>query len=238
VRAAIAELSTTARTYGVAVWPPVSYGEGLSGSWVEYELLIENTGGFEDSFTIVLTSENGWEITADTNLVGPLPPGGSAQLSVQVQIPSGTEGGFVDAGSVGVSSQSDPLRIDRVILYTLANRFQFNATVLDDSLEGAANDIITYTVLIENVGNASDIYQVQVEGNSWQTQASNEEILVGAGESVVEAIQVHIPNNAIPGDTDTASVTFTSGSDLSVFVTIYLHSVVREYRIFLPLANR
>jgi len=99
------DLENEAADQGVALSPASQTRLGLPGSTVSFELEVKNTGEAEDSFGVML-SGNAWP--ADfSDAVGPVAAGGSAKLTVQVEIPAAATAGMTDMAGVTVTSQAD-----------------------------------------------------------------------------------------------------------------------------------
>lgn len=99
------DLENQAAIQGVAIPPAAQTRLGLPGSMVTFGLEVKNTGEAEDSFDVML-SGNVWPAdVAET--IGPLAAGGSAKLTVQVEIPAAATAGMRDSASIVVTSQAD-----------------------------------------------------------------------------------------------------------------------------------
>jgi choice-of-anchor B domain-containing protein len=64
-------------------------GSGAMGSTVEYTLVFTNSGDINDTFTLSL-SGNAWDTQLSSTNVGPLAPGESGQVTLSVEVGSGT----------------------------------------------------------------------------------------------------------------------------------------------------
>jgi uncharacterized membrane protein len=98
---------------------------------------------------------------------------------------------------------------------------------------------VDYTLTLTNSGNATDTFEITIEGNDWDVDLPDE-IMLAAGESVLIRVDVTIPANAEDGDSDMVTVTATSTGDASQFASLELTTtaVVPEpdwYFLFTPL---
>ena len=109
--------------YGVTLEPAAAAKTGSAGTTVNYTLHVTNTGNVPDTFTVAVAG-NAWTTTAPAT-VGPLAPGASADLTVQVAIPAGASNGATDAATVTVTSQGDGTELDSSVLTTTASKFMY-----------------------------------------------------------------------------------------------------------------
>ncbi len=83
----------------------------------------------------------------------------------------------------------------------------------NQSAEGQPGETVEYTVTVTNNGNVTDTVDLTVSGETWTTSLSVSSVELGAGESVDITVSVEIPGDALPGDSDMATVTGTSAGD-------------------------
>lgn len=108
-RMALAQLTTTARLFGVQLSPATAAAQAFPAETITYTLVVTNSGGFADTFAVSITGAS-WPTLAVPASVGALAPGQTAQLEVIVTIPPGLGGNSVDTALVTVTSQGDPQR--------------------------------------------------------------------------------------------------------------------------------
>ncbi|NJN53826.1 MAG: hypothetical protein HC804_03145, partial [Anaerolineae bacterium] len=80
---------------------------------------------------------------------------------------------------------------------------------------GAPGTVVTYTMSVTNTGSAVDTFDLTADAQ-WDTQLSDSEITLNAGEVGTFTAAVTVPANAMAGDMGTSQVTATSQSDGSV----------------------
>lgn len=82
--------------------------------------------------------------------------------------------------------------------------------------QAAPGQTATYTLTLTNLGTSSDSFDLQFNGNTWDTNAQpNPAGPLGSGESQEIAVQVTIPPDATPGSSDIATITAISQGDTS-----------------------
>jgi len=106
--------------YGVALTPAAQSKTGMVGDTVTYTLSVMNTGSEEDTFTLDVAGNN-WVTTIQAN-VGPLAGGASADVTVEVEIPSTAGHMASDTVTVMATSVADPTMKGTAILTTTANK--------------------------------------------------------------------------------------------------------------------
>jgi hypothetical protein len=90
---------------------------GGAGQVVTYSLVVSNTGGYTDTYTLSLDG-NEWPVQVAPTQTLPLEPGGAEQLLLQVAIPTGGASPS-DAVTVRVTSGWDAMVYDELNLVTL-----------------------------------------------------------------------------------------------------------------------
>ncbi|MCB9882975.1 MAG: S8 family serine peptidase [Planctomycetes bacterium] len=95
-------------------------GSGAAGMSVQYTLTITNRGYLDDTFQLSLQTAT-FPASLSQTTVGPLAAGASANVTVDVQIPSGTAIGTADAITVSATSQAFALTSTTIGLNTTCN---------------------------------------------------------------------------------------------------------------------
>lgn len=109
-------MTVVAADFGVSVAPSLDMQLGTPGTTVVYSVTVTNNGNVSDTFDVAL-SGNDWTTTAPVT-VGPLAPGASTTVAVEVEIPADAAIGSFDAVSVTVTSQGDPTETASASLVT------------------------------------------------------------------------------------------------------------------------
>ena len=109
-------------TAGVALSADQS-SSGLVGTTINYTLQVTNTGGYTDTFDLVLSGGNTWvtSLSADSITLG---AGASGDLVVSVSIPAGATAGASDLANVTATSSIDPAVTDQAILTSTAIKYR------------------------------------------------------------------------------------------------------------------
>lgn len=104
--------------HGVQLTPASQAGSALIGQQASYELQISNTGNFSDTFSLA-PAMNSWSASLNPNSVT-LAAGGSAAVTVTVNVPSSAEAGETDDLTVRARSTIDPSTSAQVEITTTA----------------------------------------------------------------------------------------------------------------------
>ena len=98
---------TTSKLYGVSLSPGVFSKSGVPGNIVTYNLQVTNTSEYSDTFTVKVSNESGWLVSADPMWIGPVESHSTAMLAIIVNIPIDAEKDSSSLTSVEVKSWSD-----------------------------------------------------------------------------------------------------------------------------------
>jgi hypothetical protein len=104
-------------------------------------------------------------------------------------------------------------------------------------LYGNLGETVTTTLKIRNAGRETDGYNLTVDGNHWPIVAPSTIDPLAGGDYATISIQVSIPATATLGESDTASMTISSQTDVSIYTTITLTSYAASFT-YLPLVER
>lgn len=139
------------------------------------------------------------------------------------QFPSQVVPGILNIGSIDLfASGATPVYYDDVsIVAGVPSDFGVSFGAPSDALTGAPGETVVYTVTINNTGTEDDTYDLAVAG-IWTSTPSVTSIAIPAGGSDVFNVSVDIPGDALPGDSDVATVTATSQGDPNVSATTEL----------------
>jgi hypothetical protein len=88
---------------------------------VTFTVQVTNLGTQDDSFSLQI-SGNSWQTIPTTNTIGPMSPGQSEELRIQVTIPETAQVGDQDTAVLTATSLSDPSKLTMVSLTTRINR--------------------------------------------------------------------------------------------------------------------
>jgi carboxypeptidase T len=212
---ASAEIATTAHpVYGLDLVVPVLARSALPGSQVEYTLLLTNTGNILGNIQLEL-QESSWPVELSHAVLEDFQPGDSATISVTVSIPDQAPGGQLMPVSLLISMTEDPTAvITTTFTTTVVAIYQLEAWLNQSELTALPGEILTYTAWITNTGLQPANFILDLSGNSWETQLSNErveDVLPGATFSAT--VTVTIPEGAYAGEVDTTSLNISIQED-------------------------
>jgi len=142
------------------------------------------------------------------------------------QFPDQGVPGILNIGSIdlfaGAPTLSTPVYYDDLsIVPGIPSNFGVSLGAASNALTGAPGDTVVYTVTIDNTGSVEDTYDLAVTG-VWPSTPSIASLTIPAGQSDVFNVSVEIPIDAVPGDSDVATVTATSQGNPNVSATTEL----------------
>lgn len=207
---------------------------GAPGSVVEYTLQVTNTGAITDTYQVTVAGAL-WSVDV-LPLIGPVAPGTSQPIAIQVHIPAEAQENDLDQVDVLMRSMGDISQFSTAVLTTTAHNYGavfFPAALADGAPPG---DTVSYTLAIENIGRFLDSFDIAVAGNQWSTQISQTQVEnLEPGTQVNLQVVVSIPasvenlaqdvatltavSRADPARSATAELITTAGLDYSVEVT-------------------
>ncbi len=207
------EVTTTANAiYDFSAVPDAGQKSGDAGEVISYTVTIENMGNITDTYDIGY-SGNDWTVGGPAQ-VGPVARGQSADFVVQVTIPDDAMGLDTDDLLLTITSQGDDTAEKSLNLTTIAGAvYAFSAAADPDQKNGDVGTDVNYTVEIENNGNITDTYDIQVAGHQWPVDGPQTAGPLGPGQSTAVDVTVAIPQDALGTASDTVVVTLTSQGD-------------------------
>jgi hypothetical protein len=101
---------------------------------------------------------------------------------------------------------------------------------------GRPGETVTFNLRVTNDGDCTDGINVAVSGNAWVTNAPSTLGPLAAGADQKLVVTAEVPTSATPGDSDSATITFTSQGDPGQSVSSNLTTaVVAGWRLYLPI---
>jgi uncharacterized membrane protein len=205
----------------LTVSPAPSYGVDVStadadltsgvGTVVTYTVDVANIGTVDDTYDLSVSGHSWTTMLSDAEVT--VAAGDSATVWVTVAIPANAGDGDTDTVTITAESQNAGVS-DSVELTTTADViYSVTVDTADPDLSGEVGTTVTYTLEIENAGNATDTYDLDATGQSWTTMVSPASVTLGPGESDTVWVTVAIPANAGDGDMDTVTITAESQND-------------------------
>ncbi|MCI0520815.1 MAG: PKD domain-containing protein [Chloroflexi bacterium] len=216
---ASAATTTIEPRHGMTVTPSPSQESGRPGSVVTHTLRLTNIGDEADTFTLALSIPLWYSSLSTTQVI--LPPGAAAEFDVQVSVPISAPLGASDAVSLTVTSlfpAAPPVRVE--LISSVAPVYAFSASAPLAAQFGYPGDVVTYTLQLENTGNAADTYSAQVTGG-WPASLSATQLAAPPGGAAALTVNFAIPA-AAGGQSSMANVVLTSQNDPAQTQTIQL----------------
>ena len=231
-------MTVVAPQYGVALASDAAQS-GDPGTIVTYTLQVTNDGnGPFDNFNLSVDG-NAWVVSWDPGSGGPLASGETAVVQVSVHVPANALAGDSDAVQVTAVSQGDPSKSQSVTLTTTTNAvYDVQASPASLSREGPIGTTVVFNIDLDNLGNASDTFTVTVSGGAWVVSAPAVVGPVTVGGSTLVVVVVTIPDSASAGDTNIATLTFTSQGDPTVQTQVQITTVATGRGAYLPFIHK
>jgi uncharacterized repeat protein (TIGR01451 family) len=177
---------------------------GPAGDNLRLRVTVKNTGRYTDNYVI---STGG---SLDPTILN-LAPGNTDNVIVTTKLPAGTQNIVITAAGNYATDQ------DYVVATGLVVR-KVEIKIAPNENFGENGATLTFDVLVKNIGNLPDNYNLTASDNAgWGPTLDN--LMLGPiqpGENRTTTLRVTIPDNAIPGARDNLTVTATSGENAAV----------------------
>jgi len=182
-----------------------------------YTYTITNNGNFEDVFTIVTSSVNGWFSAVDDVTVA---YGSTSDFDVTVTVPYALAG-TKDTWSVTSTATNDGTVDDDVVSgTTTVDTVSGHSITGDSDLSGNPGDTVTYSFTVLNTGNAEETYAYTVTAtNDWTVLPAGGPFTLAMGASETIAVTHTVPADAGAGDNSKITFTVVGGSTSEVTTT-------------------
>ncbi|MEO8287774.1 MAG: S-layer homology domain-containing protein [Chloroflexota bacterium] len=182
---------------------------GAPGARVTFTQTVLNQTAIDNSFNLSVVGRN-WPADVQPANTGTIPRGGSAQVTVHVDIPAGVSLGASDVATLTASSTlpTPGAYTDTAVLTTTASTLGADFTPSTQTRAGDFGSPVTYTVNLINRSGQSNIFQLGAEGTDWPTTISP--TITGnipADASVPVSVRVVVPSNATLAASDAITVT-------------------------------
>ena len=200
------------------VWAAPADGSFQPGS-NDYEFTITNNGNSEDTFTVTVTSDNGWVASGSESQTVTVGKDATETFTITMDI-AHVAAGLVDHWSASATADNDDTQTESHDGQTTVASVSGHAVSIGTNSGSALpSSSVSYSFVITNTGNAAEAFAYSIaSANDWGlgggagTTASLE---MGASETVTV---VHtVSEDASSGDSDT--ITFTSGSQSTTATT-------------------
>jgi hypothetical protein len=123
-------------------------------------------------------------------------------------------------------------------LRTMSCTYGLTVAPASDDGRGSPGGTVTYRLRLTNDGDCEDTADVAVSGEKWNTTAPGTVGPLEAGRAVYLEVTVEIPTDASGGDSDSATITFTSQGDPDQSASSILTTTVGGWKVYLPVVVR
>ena len=181
---------------------------------------ITNNGNFDDTFTISVSSLNGW-LTACPEVT--VTYGSSSICNVSVTVPkvaAGTKDSWAVSAVAGNNASVSNEETGTITVDTLTG----HDLTGDTDLSGNPGDTVTYHFTILNTGNAQEKMSYIVT-SSWSIDNEGGDVTLGMGDSATISVTQTIPSNSVASATDTITVSVSNGDGSSTSVSTTANQV-------------
>ena len=155
---------------------------------------------------------NSWNEELDNYYVN-LDSGKSANVTFSVKIPDDARAGYIKDFLLTAFSLSDPENIETKTV-EVTNHYDVDLTLDKNEQMGKPGETLGFQANERNLGNIEDTYDISVKGGEgWAFSISTDFITVPFGEMSAFNISITVPNDALPGNYTTFSISVTSRGD-------------------------
>ena len=200
------------------VWAAPADGSFQPGS-NDYEFTITNNGNSEDTFTVTVTSDNGWVASGSESQTVTVGKDATATFTITMDI-AHVAAGLVDHWSASATADNDDTQTESHDGQTTVASVSGHAVSIGTNSGSALpSSSVSYSFVITNTGNAAEAFAYSIaSANDWGLgggAGNTASLEMGASETVTV---VHtVSEDASSGDSDT--ITFTSGSQSTTATT-------------------
>jgi len=220
-----------AERHGSTILPDPSIKFGDPGEIVTHTLRLTNIGDTPDTYTLTLGAAI-WDTVLSTSTLT-LNPGSAADFNVVVQVPVTAASGDEDQVQLSAASNYPATPTTQVGLTTSAAAvYAVHAIAVPQQQTGFPGDTLPYTLIIQNMGNATDTFDIRVDSSTWQTLPAQPSTTLFSSETGLVGVNVTIPAHA-SGENASAFLSITSQGDAGIQSSVVIITQA-SYRVFLP----
>jgi uncharacterized membrane protein len=187
--------------------------------------MLENRETQADTYTLLVTG-NQWPAGLEPTTVT-LDGGASREITATVHILVNQQGNASDVLTVKATSQAEPTQFAMATLTTrVAAHYGLKLESAVLTKPGVPETQVTYTLSVNNTGNAPQTFTGHLTGNTWTSTIAPASCLVQPGSTKEFVVQVSVPAGAAGVDQDSVQVTVSSQQDSSVTADLTLTTTV------------
>jgi hypothetical protein len=199
------------RRAGVSLQPGDRTAGGAPGGAVTITETVYNQTGIDNSFDLSTSGEM-WTTTVQPANTGNIPRGGSAQVSVRVEIPLGVNLGDFDRTTLLASSTlPTPGRYtDTAVLTTTASTLGADLNPASQTRSGDYGTPVTYTMSLVNRSGQDNSFALALSGADWPASVTPQMTGNLPPEATTPVtVSVLVPSNVTLASSDVLTLTAT-----------------------------
>jgi uncharacterized membrane protein len=211
------DVNVTGVSRGVTISITPGSQSGWTGDNLVYNVNVKNTGDLLENFALTVSDNASWSPTLDNNLFENIAPGDNRQTTLRVTVagsPGNTDNLQVTAKSMDNTVENSATCQAH---HALAG---VNVTIVPTSENVPAGGPYDYAVTVTNNGDKPDTFNLSAIDNiipSWNPSLDDiVTTLLNVGASFPTTLHVTMPDNVLPDNEDTITVTATSQGDNTV----------------------
>jgi uncharacterized membrane protein len=121
---------------------------------------------------------------------------------------------------------NDPVnnRIDVPVTMVVTGDAVYNPVIAPVTAadSGDPGEVVVYDLTVANMGNTADTINLSLSGNVWDSELSDDTLMLGPGETADITVEVTVPADAMGGEMDMVTVTAVSDNDPGAMSTAEL----------------
>ena len=206
---------------GVEVSISPDYDNGMPCTTLEYTVTVRNNGAVDDNYDLSWSDNAGWgdNIWLEDNSLW-VAHGDENSTTLYVHVPENAEPCTEDNITVTATSQENAELSDNdsCIAHAVSIVREVKVTISPSENDGLPGDEVTFFVIVMNLGNAHDNFDLDADDNSGWTLTLDDDLFenIPPGEYEATILRVIIPGDITPCTRNSITVTATSVSDNTI----------------------